>query len=94
MRVATLCGANDASPAFWHRLSLRRSGIAMLLKIATAAIFLLTYGGVAIGRFPGLRIDRAGIALTGAAFTIAVGAISPEEAYRAIDLDTDRKSVV
>lgn len=60
----------------------------MLLKIATAAIFLLTYGGVAIGRFPGLRIDRAGIALTGAAFTIAVGAISPEEAYRAIDLDT------
>jgi Na+/H+ antiporter NhaD/arsenite permease-like protein len=60
----------------------------MFLKLATAAIFLLTYAGVAIGRFPGLRIDRAGIALTGAAFTIAVGAISPEEAYRAIDLDT------
>ena len=60
----------------------------MLLKLATAAVFLLTYAGVAIGRFPGLRIDRAGIALAGAAFTIAVGAISPEEAYRAIDLDT------
>jgi Na+/H+ antiporter NhaD/arsenite permease-like protein len=60
----------------------------MLLKFATAAIFLLTYAGVAIGRFPGLRIDRAGIALTGAAFTVAVGAISPQEAYRAIDLDT------
>jgi Na+/H+ antiporter NhaD/arsenite permease-like protein len=60
----------------------------MLLKFVTAAIFLLTYAGVAIGRLPGLRIDRAGIALTGAAFTIAVGAISPEEAYRAIDLDT------
>jgi Na+/H+ antiporter NhaD/arsenite permease-like protein len=54
----------------------------------SGAIFLLTYAGVAIGRLPGLRIDRAGIALTGAAFTIAVGAISPEEAYRAIDLDT------
>ena len=60
----------------------------MFLKLATATIFLLTYAGVAIGRFPGLRIDRAGIALTGAAFTIAVGAVSPEEAYRAIDLDT------
>jgi Na+/H+ antiporter NhaD/arsenite permease-like protein len=60
----------------------------MPLKLATAAIFLLTYAAVAIGRFPGLRIDRAGIALTGAAFTIAVGAISPQEAYRAIDLDT------
>jgi Na+/H+ antiporter NhaD/arsenite permease-like protein len=60
----------------------------MPLEFATAAIFILTYAGVAIGRFPGLRLDRAGIALTGAAFTIAVGAISPEEAYRAIDLDT------
>ncbi len=57
-------------------------------ELATATIFVLTYAGVAIGRFPGLRIDRAGIALTGAAFTIAVGAISPQEAYRAIDLDT------
>jgi hypothetical protein len=60
----------------------------MSLNLATAAIFILTYAGVAIGRFPGLRLDRAGIALTGAAFTVAVGAISPEEAYRAIDLDT------
>ncbi len=60
----------------------------MPLEFATAAIFVLTYAGVAIGRFPGLRLDRAGIALTGAAFTVAVGAISPEEAYRAIDLDT------
>ena len=60
----------------------------MLLEAATAAIFILTYAGVAIGRFPGLRLDRAGIALTGAAFIIGVGAISPEEAYRAIDLDT------
>ncbi len=60
----------------------------MPLELATATIFILTYAGVAIGRFPGLRIDRAGIALSGAAFTIAVGAISPQEAYRAIDLDT------
>ena len=56
--------------------------------LATAAIFILTYMGVALGRIPGLRLDRAGIALTGAALMMAVGAITPEEAYRAIDLDT------
>jgi Na+/H+ antiporter NhaD/arsenite permease-like protein len=60
----------------------------MLRELATAAIFLATYMGVAIGRIPYLRIDRAGIALVGGAFMLAIGAISPQEAYRAIDLDT------
>src|SRR5437660_9706322 len=59
-----------------------------LTVLATAAIFILTYAGVALGRIPGLRLDRAGIALTGAALMMAVGAITPDEAYRAIDLDT------
>jgi len=54
----------------------------------TALIFVFTYGGVALGRIPGLRLDRAGISLTGAALMMAVGAISPEDAYRAIDLNT------
>jgi Na+/H+ antiporter NhaD/arsenite permease-like protein len=39
-------------------------------------------------RIPGLRLDRAGIALTGEALMMAIGAITPDEAYRAIDLDT------
>jgi Na+/H+ antiporter NhaD/arsenite permease-like protein len=56
--------------------------------IATAIIFILTYAGISLGRFPGLRLDRAGIALTGAALMMAVGAITPEEAYRAVNLDT------
>jgi Na+/H+ antiporter NhaD/arsenite permease-like protein len=55
---------------------------------ATGAIFIVTYAGVALGRIPGLRLDRAGIALTGAALMMAVGAVAPAEAYRAIDLDT------
>ena len=58
------------------------------IVIATAAIFILTYAGIALGRIPGLRLDRAGVALTGAAAMMAVGALTPEEAYRAIDLDT------
>jgi Na+/H+ antiporter NhaD/arsenite permease-like protein len=59
-----------------------------LTVLATAAIFLLTYAGVALGRIPGLRLDRAGVALTGAALMMAVGALTPQEAYRAVDLDT------
>jgi Na+/H+ antiporter NhaD/arsenite permease-like protein len=44
--------------------------------------------GVAIGRIPGLRLDRAGIAFLGGAAMIAVGALSLRDAYHAIDLDT------
>jgi Na+/H+ antiporter NhaD/arsenite permease-like protein len=66
----------------------RDGGKVSLTELLTAAIFLATYAGVALGRIPGLRLDRAGIALTGAALMLAVGAISPQDAYRAIDLDT------
>ena len=57
-------------------------------RLASAAILALTYGGIALGRIPGLRLDRAGIALLGAALMIGVGVLSPQEAYAAIDLDT------
>jgi Na+/H+ antiporter NhaD/arsenite permease-like protein len=56
--------------------------------LAALTILVLTYGGVAAGRFPGLRLDRAGIALLGGAAMIAIGALSMEEAYRAINFDT------
>jgi hypothetical protein len=32
----------------------------------TWLIFVLTYAGLALGKVPGLRMDRAGIALVGA----------------------------
>jgi Na+/H+ antiporter NhaD/arsenite permease-like protein len=37
---------------------------------------------------PGVRLDRAGAALVGASLMVASGALTLEEAYRAIDLDT------
>src|SRR5437763_10956406 len=58
------------------------------LTIVTAIVFFLTYAGIALGRIPGFRLDRAGIALTGAALMLAIGAVTPEEAYHAINLDT------
>jgi di/tricarboxylate transporter len=43
--------------------------------------------GVALGRAPGLRIDRAGIALVFASLMIGLGSLSLSEALKAIDLD-------
>src|SRR5262249_14415340 len=42
---------------------------------------------IALGRIPGFRLDRADIALTGAALMMSIGAIPREEAYRAVNLD-------
>jgi Na+/H+ antiporter NhaD/arsenite permease-like protein len=57
-------------------------------QFAALAILVVTYAGVAIGRIPGLRLDRAGIALLGGAAMIAVGALSLDDAYKVIDWNT------
>jgi hypothetical protein len=40
-----------------------------------AAILVLTHAGVLLGRIPGLRLDRSGIALSGAALMLAIGTL-------------------
>ncbi len=55
---------------------------------ATALIAGLTLIGVAIGRWPGLRMNRATLAFVGATLLIALGLIPLEEAYRAVDWNT------
>ena len=60
----------------------------MPTEAAAIVVFVLTYAAMAIGRIPGLRLDRAGAALAGAAAMVACGALSLEEAYRAVDLGT------
>ena len=57
-------------------------------SLAAPIILVLVYGGVAIGRIPGLRLDRAGIAFLGGAAMIACGGVSLDEAFHAIDWDT------
>lgn len=51
-------------------------------------IFLLTYMGIALGRIPGLNLDRNGIALLGAIAMTASGAVSLEKAVKSIDVPT------
>jgi Na+/H+ antiporter NhaD/arsenite permease-like protein len=56
--------------------------------VLAALIFIATYAVIAVGRLPGSRLDRTGAALLGASLMVASGALTLDEAYRAIDLDT------
>jgi Na+/H+ antiporter NhaD/arsenite permease-like protein len=53
-----------------------------------STIFGLTYLAMAIGKVPGMRIDRAGIAMVGAAAMLAFGVISLPDAAKAVDYET------
>jgi Na+/H+ antiporter NhaD/arsenite permease-like protein len=56
--------------------------------VAAGVVFVGSYLALAIGRIPGLSIDRAGIALVGAGLMVVSGALSLDDAYHAVDLDT------
>ena len=53
-----------------------------------STLFGLTYAALAIGRVPGLRIDRAGIALVGAVAMLGFGVMGLDDAARAVDFET------
>lgn len=59
-----------------------------IISILTLGIVAATIIGVAVGRWPLLRADRTTITLIGAALLLGIGAMSLEEAYAALDLDT------
>ncbi len=54
----------------------------------TLASFTLTYVGLALGSLPGLRTERPGIALVGAALVLATGVLSFDQAKNAVDFAT------
>lgn len=59
-----------------------------LRTVAIGLVIVLSLVGIAVGRIPRLRMNRATIAFSGAAFLVALGALSVEEAFAAIDLGT------
>jgi len=59
-----------------------------LTSIAPILIFAATYVVLAVGRVPGLCIDRTGAAIIGASLMVAVGALSIDEAFRSINYET------
>jgi Na+/H+ antiporter NhaD/arsenite permease-like protein len=56
--------------------------------LTAALVFAATYVVVALGRVPGLRLDRTGAAVVGAAFMVALRVVTPEQAFHMVDLGT------
>src|SRR5690348_1989704 len=56
--------------------------------IAAYAIFAASYLVFALGKFPGMKIDRPGAAIIGAVLMAAFRIVSPAGALRAIDFTT------
>lgn len=52
------------------------------------AVFVAVYAGMALGRVPGLALDRTGVALLGLIVLLATGSLSLEAAGAAIDAPT------
>ncbi|HUL14524.1 MAG TPA: anion transporter [Terriglobales bacterium] len=56
--------------------------------IATYSTFLASYVVFALGKFPGMKIDRPGMAIIGAVLMFVFGALKPADALRYVDLGT------
>jgi Na+/H+ antiporter NhaD/arsenite permease-like protein len=54
----------------------------------TLICFAITYTGLALGRLPWLRIDRAGIGLVGATLVLSTGLLHFDDAVKSIDFNT------
>src|SRR3984893_8737510 len=53
----------------------------------TYVLFTVTYFGLALGKVPGLRMDRAGIALVGATLMLVTGMLSLDQAVSTDSID-------
>src|SRR3546814_8142027 len=58
------------------------------MTVFILVVFVATYAGMALGRVPGLKVDRTGIALMAVALLLAGGAVSVEDVGRAVDTPT------
>ncbi|OAN52445.1 anion transporter [Magnetospirillum moscoviense] len=58
------------------------------MDTVTVGLFVFTYVGMALGRVPGLKLDRTGIALLAAVGLLVSGAMDVDQAGAAIDIPT------
>src|SRR6266849_8195318 len=59
-----------------------------LHRLIALVVFVGTYVGLGIGRLPGLRVDRTGVAIIGAAVMVVTGVIPWDRAVAAVDAHT------
>ncbi|MEN9244943.1 MAG: anion transporter [Gloeomargarita sp. DG02_4_bins_56] len=60
----------------------------MFRTLLTLVVLVVTYGGLGLGKWPGLGLNRPTIALVGAAAVVAVGGMTVSEAWQAMDART------
>lgn len=59
-----------------------------LVYLLRLAVFAAAYVGLGLGRLPGLRVDRTGVAIVGAAAMVVGGLIAWDDAVRSVDAPT------
>jgi Na+/H+ antiporter NhaD/arsenite permease-like protein len=67
---------------------LARMPEATLPRAITLAIFVAAYVGLGLGRLPGVRVDRTGIAIIGGALMVLSGVLPWNDAVLAVDAHT------
>ena len=88
----------DAYPTDWiarridaryhRRLPISPATLSEFTRLAAYAVFLCSYLVFALGKFPGMKIDRPGAAIIGAVLMVAFRAVRPADALRFIDFGT------
>jgi Na+/H+ antiporter NhaD/arsenite permease-like protein len=58
------------------------------MATATVLVFVFTYLAMALGRIPGLRVDRSAIAMSAAVVLVAIGATPTDQIVKAIHFPT------
>jgi Na+/H+ antiporter NhaD/arsenite permease-like protein len=58
------------------------------VDLVVLGVFLFVYAGMFLGEFPGLKLDRTGIALLGAIALLATGRMDVQTAWSAVDVRT------
>jgi len=69
-------------------LPLSPATLSEVTRLAAYVIFLGSYLAFALGKFPGMKIDRPGAAIIGAVLMVAFRAVRPSDALRFIDFGT------
>src|SRR5262249_25242738 len=85
-RVARRAGLESAGPVGPE--SALRVALGLFMVTFVVVVFILTYLGMALGRVPGLRLDRSGIALVAAVVLIAAEAVPAARVVHAIHFPT------
>ena len=80
--------AGCGTPRYHRPLPLSPATLSEVTRLAAYAIFLCSYVVFALGKFPGMKIDRPGAAIIGAVLMVAFRAVRPADALHYIDFGT------